>query len=123
MPTRREWKRERDRRDRDAVIVVLFRSRLTAAAGDDYRAMDEEIFALARQADGFEAVKSFRADDGERLTIVWWRDAESLARWRNDPRHRVAQQTGRARWYEYYAMEVAEVVRESRFRRPPEEGG
>jgi heme-degrading monooxygenase HmoA len=101
------------------MIVILFRSRLTEAAGDDYRAMDEEIFALARRADGFEAVKSFRADDGERLTIVWWRDAESLARWRNDPRHRVAQQTGRARWYESYDMEVAEVVRESRFRRPP----
>ena len=99
------------------MIVILFRSRLTDAAGEDYRAMDEEIFALAREADGFEAVKSFRAEDGERLTIVWWRDTESLARWRNDPRHRVAQAAGRARWYEYYDMEVAEVVRESHFRR------
>jgi len=99
------------------MIVILFRSRLTAAAGDDYRAMDEEISALARAADGFEGVKSFRADDGERLTIVWWRDAESLARWRNAPRHRAAQETGRARWYEYYDMEVAEVVRESHFAR------
>ena len=100
------------------MIVILFRSRLTAAAGDDYRAMDEEIFALAQEADGFRGVKSFRADDGERLTIVWWRDAASLARWRNDPRHRVAQETGRARWYEYYDMEVAEVLRESHFARP-----
>jgi len=99
------------------VIVILFRSRLTEAAGDDYRSMDEEISALARRADGFEGVKSFSADDGERLTIVWWRDAESLARWRNDPRHRVARQTGRAQWYESYDMEVAEIVRESRFRR------
>ena len=101
------------------MIVILFRSRLTAAAGDDYGAMDEEISALARKADGFEGVKSFRADDGERLTVVWWRDTESLARWRNAPRHRVAQETGRARWYEYYDMEVAEIVRESHFVRPP----
>lgn len=99
-------------------MVVLFRSRLTPEAGADYLAMDEEIFALARNAEGFEAVRSFRADDGERLTIVWWRDAESLARWRNHPRHRTAQQAGRARWYEYYTMEVAEIVRESRFVRP-----
>ena len=100
------------------MMVVLFRSRLTPAAGEDYRAMDEEIFALARDAEGFESVKSFHADDGERLTIVWWRDAESLSRWRHHPRHRIAQQTGRERWYENYTLEVAEVVRESRFVRP-----
>ena len=100
------------------MMVVLFRSRLTAAAGEDYRAMDEEIFAHARNADGFESARSFRAGDGERLTIVWRRDAESLARWRNHPRHRIARQDGRERWYENYILEVAEVVRESRFVRP-----
>ena len=100
------------------MIVILFRSRLTAAAGADYAAMDERMFARASAAPGFVSVKSFRSDDGERLTIVWWKDAESLALWRNDPEHRVAQETGRARWYEYYDMEVAEVVRESRFARP-----
>jgi heme-degrading monooxygenase HmoA len=100
------------------MIVILFRSRLTAAAGADYTAMDERMFARASVAPGFVAVKSFRSEDGERLTIVWWKDAESLARWRNDPEHRVAQETGRARWYEYYDMEVAEIVRESHFARP-----
>jgi len=95
------------------MIVILFRSKLTPDAGADYAAMDEKMFARASAAPGFIAVKSFRADDGERLTIVWWNDAESLARWRNDPEHRVAQETGRARWYAYYDMEVAEVLRES----------
>jgi heme-degrading monooxygenase HmoA len=66
-------------------------------------------------------VKSYTGEDGERLTIVWWKDAETLRRWREDPRHRVAQETGRRLWYEYYAMEVAEVVRESRFTRPAAE--
>lgn len=102
------------------MIVILFRSKLTPAAGADYSAMDEKMFALASAAPGFIAVKSFRADDGERLTIVWWKDADSLARWRNDPEHRVAQETGRARWYEYYDMEVAEVIRESHFARAAE---
>jgi len=79
--------------------------------------MDERMFARASAAPGFVAVKGYRSDDGERLTIVWWKDADSLARWRNDPEHRVAQETGRARWYEYYDMEVAEVVRETHFAR------
>jgi heme-degrading monooxygenase HmoA len=62
-------------------------------------------------------VKSFRAEDGERLTVVWWKDRETLEQWRTDSRHLSAKQTGRERWYEYYNMEVAEVYRESKFER------
>ncbi len=63
-------------------------------------------------------VKAYTAEDGERLTIVRWRDLETLKKWREDPEHRAAQGAGRARWYEHYELEVAEVVRESRFARP-----
>jgi heme-degrading monooxygenase HmoA len=72
---------------------------------------------LGRAAPGFLDMKSYTAADGERLTLVWWNDHESLRMWREDPRHRTAQETGRRLWYEFYEMEVAEVVRESRFAR------
>ena len=100
------------------MVVILFRSRLTAAAGEDYAAMNARMEEYARASPGFVDVKSYTSEDGERLTIVWWKDAETLRRWREDPRHRVAQETGRRLWYEYYEMEVAEVIRESRFTRP-----
>jgi heme-degrading monooxygenase HmoA len=100
------------------MIVILFRSRLTGAAGDDYGAMNARMEELARAAPGFVDVKGYTAEDGERLTIVRWRDHESLRLWREDPRHRVAKETGRRLWYEFYEMEVAEVVRESHFARP-----
>jgi heme-degrading monooxygenase HmoA len=99
------------------MLVILFRSRLTPAAGADYQAMEAELAAAVEGAPGFLGAKSFVADDGERLTVVWWRDAGTLEQWRNLPRHREAQATGRARWYERYEMEVAEVVRTSRFER------
>ena len=100
------------------MIVVLFRSRLTGAAGEDYRATDAHLAERARAAPGFVDVKAYTAEDGERLTIVRWRDLETLKKWREDPEHRAAQAAGRALWYEYYELEVAEVVRESRFARP-----
>lgn len=99
------------------MIVILFRSRLTAAAGKDYSEMDAHLEERARGADGFVDVKAYTAQDGERLTVVRWRDLESLRRWREDPQHRVAQEAGRDRWYEFYATEVAEVLRESHFAR------
>jgi heme-degrading monooxygenase HmoA len=97
------------------MLVVLFRSKLLPTAGEDYAQMAEEMEAHARTFDGFVDVKAYLAADGERLTVVWWRDEESLAIWRNDARHRVAQSQGRARWYEYYKMDVATIVRQKDF--------
>ena len=99
------------------MLVILFRSKLTAEAGEDYNAMNDELETLVRQNPGFVDVKSFKAEDGERLTVVWWKDKESLRAWRELPRHREAQATGRRKWYEYYKMEVATVERATEFAR------
>lgn len=97
------------------MLIIIFRSKLTAQAGEDYQAMNAEMESLVRQNPGFIDVKSYKSEDGERLTVVWWRDEESLREWRELVRHREAQKTGRAKWYEYYEMEVASVVRTSSF--------
>jgi heme-degrading monooxygenase HmoA len=99
------------------MVVILFRSRLTAEAGDDYRQMAAEMLATAREMPGFIEYKVFRAEDGERISVIWWKDLETLAAWRNHPRHRVAQKTGRERWYQNYNIEIAEVVRGGAFER------
>ncbi|HET9284250.1 MAG TPA: hypothetical protein VFR24_20040 [Candidatus Angelobacter sp.] len=77
--------------------VILFRSKLTDKAGEDYQAMNDELAALVRENPGFVDVKSYTAQDGERLTLVWWRDEKSLADWRNLMRHREAQNSGPAK--------------------------
>jgi heme-degrading monooxygenase HmoA len=99
------------------MVVIVFRSRLTAEAGDDYSEMAAEMLATAKDMPGFVEFKSFKADDGERLSMVYWQDHETLAAWRNHPRHRIAQSTGRAKWYANFRMEVADVARESKFDR------
>src|SRR4051812_35865682 len=99
------------------MIVILFRSKLTFAAGADYDAMDAELSALVKDNPGFIRTTSYRSADGERLTVVWWRDEQSLKEWRELARHRFAQQTGREKWYEFYEMEVAPVTRPRSFQR------
>jgi len=93
---------------------------LTSQAGEDYQAMNNEMESLVRQNPGFIDVKSYTSEDGERLTVVWWRDEESLREWRQQMRHREAQKTGREKWYEYYHMEVAKIERTSGFERAKE---
>ena len=102
---------------KNASLIILFRSKLTDQAREDYQAMNAELEILVRQNPGFVDVKSYTGSDGERLTVVWWRDEASLNKWRNLMRHREAQNTGRQKWYEYYDMDVAAIIRSRSFLR------
>jgi hypothetical protein len=53
------------------MVVILFRSRLIAAAGEDYAEMNARMEEYARASPGFVDVKAYPGKDGERLTIVW----------------------------------------------------
>jgi heme-degrading monooxygenase HmoA len=101
------------------MMVILFRSKLSGLDPEGYERMAAEMDAHARTFPGFVDVKAFKAEDGERLTVVWWQDEATLHAWATDVRHLAAQRAGRERWYEYYEIEVAEVVRVNRFARPP----
>ena len=51
------------------MIVVLFRSKLVPTASTDgYDEMAQEMDDLARTMPGFIDVKSFKAEDGDRIT-------------------------------------------------------
>ena len=80
--------------------------------------MSDELHALVRENPGFVDVRHDTAEDGERLTVAWFEDKESLREWRNLPRHREAQATGRKKWYQYYKMEVAAIERVTEFAKP-----
>lgn len=97
------------------MFIILFRSRLTGAAGAEYETMAAEMLEHAETRPGFIDFTRYRGDDGERLTVIRWKDEETLEAWRQHARHRVAQKLGRDRWYASYHLEVAELVRESRF--------
>jgi heme-degrading monooxygenase HmoA len=99
------------------VVVVLFRSRLAPEAGADYEAMAEEMLERARGMPGFVDFTPYAGQDGERLAVVRWQDEATMAAWRSDARHRLAQRLGRERWYAWFSLEVAEVVRAYDFER------
>jgi len=98
-------------------MIVVFRSRLTDQAGEDYAAMVAAMLARAQAMPGFVEFKHFHGDDGERLSLIRWESEETLRAWAEDVEHRPAQRLGRERWYSSYAIDVAQVVRSSRFAR------
>lgn len=90
-------------------VVTVFRSRLNPGIDTDYAHVAQRMNDLAIQMPGYVEHKSFRADDGERVTIVTFIDQASHNAWRNHPEHRAAQQAGRERFYSEYSLTVAEV--------------
>ena len=82
------------------MLLIMFRSKLVSSARfDGYSEMADEMDQLVRTMPGFIDAKAFTAEDGERLTVIWWQDEETLRAWREQARHRIAQRLGRERWY------------------------
>jgi heme-degrading monooxygenase HmoA len=95
------------------MICTLFFSRLRpeAASSDGYGRHLAGILELAQQQPGFVSVKSFTAPDGERLTVVRFKDMETQLAWRRLPDHVSAQQRGREAYYQEYRLVVCEELR------------
>jgi heme-degrading monooxygenase HmoA len=97
-------------------LVTVFRSRLTDDP-DGYGPTAARMVELARENPGLVDVKTFTADDGERVAIVTFADAESQMEWRRHAEHAAAQAQGRDRYYSQYSLQVCTCDRVSLFQR------
>jgi heme-degrading monooxygenase HmoA len=66
------------------------------------------------KADGFISLERFESitSKGKFLSLQFWRDEESVRKWRNVQRHRDAQKQGRARIFQSYRLRIASVLRD-----------
>jgi heme-degrading monooxygenase HmoA len=85
--------------------AVIFSSRRTPDDDDGYGLMAQRMVDQAAQQQGV------LGEDGFGITVSYWSTAESIARWKQDAEHLVAQQLGKAAWYEHYELRVARVER------------
>jgi len=92
--------------------AVIFSS-LRTEGDDGYAQMAERMVELARKQEGFLGVESARETLG--ITVSYWRDRESIERWRADTEHRIAQQFGKEKWYAAYRIRIAKVEEEKQF--------
>jgi heme-degrading monooxygenase HmoA len=98
------------------MMVIVFRSRLRPGLRDEYVALVDRMEKIARTMPGYISHKGFFADDGERVTIVEFENAEGLRSWRTNPEHIAAQKLGRQKYYTEYHVQVCTLDRESKFK-------
>ena len=89
--------------------AVIFTSVRTGAEEQEYAEMAARMVELAAQQPGYLGMEHAGTPGGSSITVSYWSDEESIANWREHAEHKVAQQHGREKWYESFALRIAKV--------------
>jgi heme-degrading monooxygenase HmoA len=89
--------------------AVIFTS-LLEKQHEGYSHMADKMLDLVSKQDGFLGFEAAREELG--ITVSYWRDLDSIKKWKNNNEHIVARQKGKSDWYKYFKVRIAKVERE-----------
>lgn len=94
------------------MYIVIFRARIRRL-DDEYAKVAARMRELALGQ--FGCLEFFSVTEGNNeVALSYWPDEQSIRAWKSHADHVLAQELGRARWYESYCVQVAEITREYR---------
>lgn len=86
--------------------TVIFTSTLVEAV-DGYFEMNAKMKELVTKQDGFIGLDGLRAEIG--ITVSYWKDLESIKKWKANAEHIAAQNMGKSKWYNTFKIRIAKV--------------
>jgi heme-degrading monooxygenase HmoA len=95
-------------------FAVIFTSNRTAEDAG-YETMAEAMLRLAAAQPGFLGIEFARDSLG--ITVSYWDSLEAIAAWKQNSAHLVAQDRGRALWYQDFKTRICRVERDYEFSR------
>lgn len=94
------------------VIVVGDLKLRSDASLCEYERLGERMYNIVSELPGFLSVKSFKAADGEELTLFRFASEDALEAWRTHPEHVETMKRGHAEFYASGFLQICKVVRE-----------
>jgi heme-degrading monooxygenase HmoA len=94
------------------VLVVGDLKMREGASQDDYDRLGERMYNIVSNLKGFQSVMTFKADDGEEITIFRFASEEALEAWRTHPEHVETIKRGHAEFYSSGFLQICKVIRE-----------
>lgn len=92
--------------------AVIFTS-IRTEGDQGYSTTSDLMFQLAEKQAGFLGVESARDELG--ITVSYWRDLESIKKWKDNVDHTHARNRGRSEWYKRFKVRIAKVERDYGF--------
>ena len=97
------------------MVITIFRSRLRPEHQQQYAEWATRMHDLAVKMPGFISIKTFTAEDNERVSLVEFESEETVRAWREQAEHRDAQELGRKLFYSEYHIQVCQPIRDYSF--------
>ncbi|HUK05959.1 MAG TPA: antibiotic biosynthesis monooxygenase [Burkholderiales bacterium] len=96
------------------MIAVIFEFTPVQGKFPDYMALVETLKPELAKAEGFLSLERFESitAPGKFVSLQFWKDEESVRKWRNVQKHREAQQKGRGGIFASYRLRIAGVIRD-----------
>ncbi|MGE8203608.1 antibiotic biosynthesis monooxygenase family protein [Heyndrickxia sp. NPDC080065] len=95
--------------------AVIFISKRSEQDLEGYTRMADRMEELAKLQPGFINVESSRDSEGHGITVSYWESLEAIQKWKENSKHKAAQQRGKDTWYSNYHVQICEVIREYSF--------
>jgi len=93
--------------------AVIFTSIRKDGDSHNYNLMSKKMIDLVSGQEGFLGVESAREEMG--ITVSYWKDLDSIKKWKNNMEHQMAQKKGRSTWYQSFKVRIAKVERDYGF--------
>ncbi|HJS38216.1 MAG TPA: antibiotic biosynthesis monooxygenase [Burkholderiales bacterium] len=96
------------------MIAVIFEFTPAEGRTQDYFDLVAQLKPELEKAEGFISLERFESltAKGKFLSLQFWKDEESVRKWRNVQLHRKAQAAGRAGIFKEYRLRIAGVLRD-----------
>ncbi|HSD41555.1 MAG TPA: antibiotic biosynthesis monooxygenase [Burkholderiales bacterium] len=96
------------------MIAVIFEVTPAPGRQQEYLDLATSLRPALEKTDGFISIERFASlsNEGKLLSLSFWRDEESVRRWRELEGHRLAQARGRGGVFSGYRLRVATVARD-----------
>jgi heme-degrading monooxygenase HmoA len=91
--------------------TVIFTS-IRTKVEEGYAEMNASLWEDAQKLEGFIGEESLRNADGFGITVLYFKDMETIQEWSKYQKHLRAKELGKEKWYEGYRVRIAKVERE-----------
>jgi heme-degrading monooxygenase HmoA len=100
------------------AVAVIFMSKRNDADVEGYAAAAADMLRAAQRFPGYVGIWSARGADGVGITVSYWENEAAAQAWKADSAHAAIREQGRAKWYDWYEMVIAQVTRGYGWKRP-----
>ena len=91
------------------MYIVIFKAEIKKF-DTEYFEMAEMLQVKAKQRYNCLNFESY-TENNQEIALSEWKSLEDIHNWKNDKRHKEAQQKGYKRWYKSYSVTITKVER------------